>query len=80
MNGIPLTRCQFVIPFAAIHNEIGAPTETLLARFSLPTSLEEKADHYVPILRAVEFAEAAQRAQGITDFGFQASRLVQFHH
>ena len=80
MNGIPLTRCQFLIPFAAIHNEIGAPTETLLARFRLPTSLEEKADHFIPILPAIRFAEAAQRSQGITDFGFQASRQLQFCH
>jgi len=42
--------------------------------------LEEKADHYVPILPAIRFAEAAQRSQGITDFGFQASRRVQFCH
>ena len=80
MNGIPLTRCQFLIPFAVIHNEIGAPTEALLARFRLPTSLEEKADHFIPILPAIRFAEAAQRSQGITDFGFQASRHLQFCH
>ncbi len=73
MNGIPLTRCQFLIPFAVIHDEIGAPTETLLAKFRLPTSLDERADHYIPILPAVRFAEAAQRSQGITDIGFQAS-------
>lgn len=80
MNGIPLTRCQFLIPFAVIHDEIGAPTETLLAKFRLPTSLEEKADHFIPILPAIRFAEAAQRSQGITDFGFQASRHLQFCH
>ncbi len=80
MTGIPLTRCQFVIPFADIHNEIGAPTAALLARFRLPTSLEEKAAHYIPILPAINFAEAAQRSQGITDFGFQAARRVQFCH
>lgn len=80
MSGIPLTRCQFLIPFVVIHDEIGAPTEALLAKFHLPTSLEEKADHYVPILPAIRFAEAAQRSQGITDFGFQASRQLQFCH
>jgi AraC-like DNA-binding protein len=80
MNGIPLTRCQFLIPFVEICNEIGAPSAALLTKFRLPTSLEEKADHYVPILPAIQFAEAAQRAQGIVDFGFQASRLVQFCH
>lgn len=80
MGGIPLTRCQFLIPFADIHNEIGASTASLLTKFRLPTSLEEKADHYVPILPAVRFAEAAQRSQGIGDFGFQASQRVQFCH
>jgi AraC-like DNA-binding protein len=80
MNGIPLTRCQFLIPFAAIHDEMGAPTETLLAKYRLPTSLEEKADHYIPLLPTVSFVEAAQRSQGITDIGFQASRRLQFCH
>lgn len=80
MNGIHLTRCQFLIPFAVIHNEIGAPTEALLAKFRLPTSLEEKADHFIPILPAIRFAEAAQRSQGLTDFGFRASRHLQFCH
>lgn len=80
MNRIPLTRAQFLLPFAQIHDEIGGPTEALLARFRLPTDLDDKADHYVPILPAIEFAQAAQRAQGITDFGFQAARRVEFCH
>jgi AraC-like DNA-binding protein len=77
---IPLTRCQFIIPFAAICDEIGAPTEALLTKFRLPPSLEEKPEHYIPILLAIRFAEAAQRAQGITDIGFQAARRLQFCH
>lgn len=80
MSGIPLTRCQFVIPFAELHTEIGASTAPLLAKFRLPTSLDDKADHYVPILQAINFAEAAQRSQGIQDFGFLISRRLQFHH
>lgn len=80
MSGIPLTRTQFLLPFAQIHDEIGAPTEALLFKFRLPAGLDEKADCYVPILPAIKFAEAAQRAQGITDFGFQAARRTQFCH
>lgn len=80
MAGIPLTRCQFLLPFTDIHDEIGASTAPLLAKFGLPTSLEEKAHHFIPLLRAVDFAEAAQRAQGIVDFGFQASQRLQFCH
>lgn len=80
MRGIPLTRCQNLMPFADIHSEIGAPTEALLQKFRLPASLEEKPDHYVPILRAIEFAEAAQRSQGISDLGFRATRRLQFCH
>lgn len=76
----PLTRCQFLIPFTAIHDEVGAATAPLLAKFRLPASLEEKADHFVPLLRAVDFAEAVQRSQGIPDIGFQASRQLQFCH
>lgn len=77
---IPLTRCQFIIPFAAICDEIGAPTEALLTKFRLPASLEAKPEHYIPILLAIRFAEAAQRSQGITDIGFQAARRLQFCH
>jgi hypothetical protein len=80
MTILPLTRCQFLIPFAAICDEIGAPTEALLTKFRLPASLQEKAEHYVPILQAIRFAEAAQRSQGITDIGFQAARQLQFCH
>ena len=80
MTRIPLTRAQFLLPFAQIHDEIGAPTEALLVKFRLPAALDEKADHYVPILPAIEFAQAAQSAQGITDFGFQAARRVEFCH
>jgi AraC-like DNA-binding protein len=79
-RGIPLTRCQFLMPFADICSEVGGPTETLLQKFRLPVSLEEKFDHYVPILRAIQFAEAAQRSQGIGDIGFLASQRLQFCH
>lgn len=80
MGTIPLTRCQFLLPFTIIHDEIGAATAPLLAKLQLPTSLEDNPDHFIPLLRAVDFAEAAQRAQGIPDIGFQASRQLQFCH
>jgi AraC-like DNA-binding protein len=75
-----LTRCQFVIPFADILDDLGAPTEALLSKCLLPTSLGEKGDLFVPILPTIRFAEMAQRSQGILDFGFQAARNVQFAH
>jgi AraC-like DNA-binding protein len=80
MDGIPLTRCQFLIPFSDILDDLGAPTDSLLSKLRLPTSLVEKADCYIPILPAIRFAEAAQRAQGIVDFGFQATRKLHFGH
>ena len=80
MATIHLTRCQHLRPFVDILNGLGAPTASLLAKFCLPTSLEEKSNHYVPILRAIDFAEFAQRSQGIEDFGFHAARLLRFDH
>jgi AraC-like DNA-binding protein len=80
MTVIPLTRCQFLMPFAEIHSEIGGPTSSLLARFRLPTCLEEKANHYVPLLPAVRFATAAQQSQGISDIAFRASQRLVFEH
>ncbi|WGD50050.1 helix-turn-helix domain-containing protein [Bradyrhizobium sp. CB1650] len=80
MTIIPLTRCQFLMPFAEIHSEVGGSTSSLLARFRLPTSLEEKADHYVPLLPAVRFATAAQHSQGISDLAFRAAQRLAFDH
>ena len=80
MTAFPLTRCQFLIPFVDICDEIGAPTEALLGKLRLPVSLEEKANHYIPIQLAIRFAEVAQLSQGITDIGFLAARRLQFGH
>ncbi|MEH2513337.1 AraC-like DNA-binding protein [Nitrobacteraceae bacterium AZCC 1564] len=80
MPVIPLTRCQFLMPFAEIHSEIGGPTSALLAKFLLPTSLEEKADHYVPLLPAVRFATAAQEKQGLSEIAFRAAQRLSFDH
>lgn len=80
MAKIHLTRCQHLSPFVDILNRLGSPTASLLAKFRLPTSLEGKANHYVPIFSAIEFAEFAYRSQGIEDFGFHASRQLHFGH
>jgi AraC-like DNA-binding protein len=80
MAKIHLTRCQFLIPFADILSDAGASAGSFLAKFGLPTSLAEKANHYVPILPAIQFAEASQRSQGIVDFGFYASRQLHYGH
>lgn len=80
MASIHLTRCQFLLPFAEILDGVGAPTEPLLEKFHLPSSLAEKSVLYVPILPAIRFAEAAQSSQGIGDFGFLASQRLHFGH
>jgi AraC-like DNA-binding protein len=77
---IHLTRCQHLSPFADILNHLGTPTASLLEKFRLPASLEEKSDHYIPILPAIEFAEFASRSQGIEDFGFHAAKTLHFGH
>lgn len=80
MANIPLTRGQFLLPFVSILDDIGAPTETLLERSRLPSSLPEKSDLYLPLLPALRFVETAQRSQGIEDFGFLAARRLNFSH
>jgi AraC-like DNA-binding protein len=80
MAEIPLTRGQFLLPFVSILDEIGAPTETLLERSRLPSSLAEKSDLYLPLVPALRFVETAQRTQGIEDFGFLAARRLHFSH
>ncbi|CAM5416118.1 HTH-type transcriptional activator RhaS [Afipia felis] len=78
MASIPLTRCQFLLPFADILDGIGAPTGPLLGKFRLPSSLAEKSSLYIPILPAINFAETAQRTQDIEDFGFLAAQHLHF--
>jgi len=80
MNPIVLARCALLSPFTDILNDIGAPTERLLARFGLPTAPSEKPDDYFPLLPALRFAATAQASQGITDFGFHAVRRLHFSH
>lgn len=80
MASIPLTRCQFLLPFADILDGIGAPTGSILEKFRLPSSLMEKADLYIPILPAIRFAEVSQRTQGLEDFGFLAAQRLHYDH
>ena len=80
MTSIPLTRGQFLLPFVSILDEIGAPTEALLGKSRLPSSLAEKSELYLPLLPALRFVETAQRTQGIEDFGFLAAQRLHFSH
>ncbi|WIW44623.1 helix-turn-helix domain-containing protein [Bradyrhizobium sp. 62B] len=80
MAVIPLTRCQFILPFANLHSSVGGPTASLLAKFQLPTSLEEKPHLFVPLLPAVRFAVAAQDKQGLSELAFRAAQLTSFEH
>jgi AraC-like DNA-binding protein len=80
MADIPLTRGQFLLPFVSILDDIGAPTEMLLERSRLPSSLAEKSELYLPLLPALRFVETAQRTQGIEDFGFLAAQRLHFSH
>ncbi|MGE8454863.1 MAG: AraC family transcriptional regulator ligand-binding domain-containing protein, partial [Pseudomonadales bacterium] len=78
MSRLPLVRCQFLLPFAAIHNSLGAPTESLLDKFKLPLLLHGKGDNYIPARNAIYFIEAAARTQGISDFGYLAAQSLKF--
>jgi len=80
MKPVPLTRCAFVSPFASILKRMGAPGESLLAKFRLPTNIEEKPKQYVALFPALRFVAAAQLSQGIIDFGFLAGRQLAFRH
>ncbi|MEL4073405.1 helix-turn-helix transcriptional regulator [Ochrobactrum sp. GPK 3] len=80
MANIPLARSQFLLPFMGILDELGAPTSRLLEKSLLPPALETKDDHYVPLVPAIRFVEAAQSSQGIIDFGFLASQRLHFTH
>ena len=80
MANIPLTRCQFLLPFIGILDDIGAPTSSLLEKFRLPSSLEDKSDLYIPLLPTLRFAETAQRSQDIEDLGFLAAQRISYSH
>lgn len=78
MKAIPLTRCVFLMPFADILTDVGAPTPKLLEKYRLPASLEESFNHFVPILPAIDFAVAGQRSQGISDIAYLAAKRLSF--
>ncbi|MDM9561766.1 helix-turn-helix transcriptional regulator [Bordetella petrii] len=80
MAKIPLTRCQFVLPFVYILDAVGAPVDSLLEKHNLPVDMEGHLDSYVPIRNALQFAETAKRAQGIADFGHMVARGANFHY
>lgn len=80
MANIPITRSQFLLPFVRILDEVGAPTNSLLEKFRLPSSLETKGDLYIPLLPAIRFIDTAQSTQGISDFGFLASQRLHYSH
>lgn len=80
MKTIVLARCALLAPFVDILNDIGAPTERMLARFGLPTHPEQKPNDYFPLLPALRFATIAEASQGITDFGFHAVQRLHFGH
>lgn len=80
MANIPLTRSQFLLPFMGILDELGAPTNSLLKKAQLPSSLDTTSDLYIPVLPAIRFIETSQNSQGITDFGFLAGKRLHFSH
>ena len=80
MADIPLTRCQFLLPFVGILDDAGASTSALLERSRLPSSLEDKKNLYIPLLPALRFVETAQKTQGIQDFGFLATQRLHYSH
>lgn len=79
MASIPVTRAVMLLPFISILDGIGAPTETLMAKHSLPIDLEGSENYYLPALNAIRFIEMSGRDQGIKDFGFLASKNANFN-
>jgi len=63
-----------------ILDELGAPTNSLLKKAQLPSSLDTTSDLYIPVLPAIRFIETSQNSQGITDFGFLAGKRLHFSH
>lgn len=80
MAKIPLTRCQFVLPFTYILDTLGVPVEPLLEKHNLPVDMEGRLNSYVPIRNALQFAESAKLAQGIPDFGYLVARGANFYY
>jgi AraC-like DNA-binding protein len=80
MKAIVLARCAFLVPFIDILNDIGAPTESFIAKFGLPANPEQSPDSYFPLIPALQFATTAQASLGIADFGFHAVQRLHYGH
>jgi len=50
----------------------------MLAKFHLPTQLDEKPGHYLPLFPALRFVTDSGLSQGLADFGFLASQRLGF--
>ncbi len=78
MASIPVTRAELLLPYMSLLEEMGAPTEALLAQHRLPVELKSSLGGYLPTFNAIRFIEMSGRDQGIADFGFLASRTASF--
>jgi AraC-like DNA-binding protein len=66
---IPFTRVSSVLPVIDFLDAIGAPTESLLRRARISSSLSSDAEAIVPLHLVHNFAEQAARREGISNLG-----------
>jgi len=71
---VPFTRACSLFPFVSLLQEIGAPTERLLARSHIPTECLDNPESLVPLHFAHRFVELAASREGIEDLGMQAAQ------
>jgi len=75
---IALGRVAHLLAFTDFLRDIGAPVQRELDRAGLPTLLAKKPDASFPLLPGLGFLRSIERAEGIDDLGFQASKNETF--
>jgi AraC-like DNA-binding protein len=75
---IALGRVAHLLAFTDFLREIGAPVQRELDRAGLPTLLAKKPDASFPLPPGLGFLRSIERAEGIDDLGFQASKNETF--
>jgi AraC-like DNA-binding protein len=71
---IPLSRAGLLFPFLEILDRIGAPTDRGLERHNLPAAVRENPEMLVSTRARAAFLGDMARREGITEFGWRATR------
>jgi len=76
MKSIHFYRVAHLLPFLDVLEEIGAPVDSGLRQFNLPTQLHERPNAVLPVSPTLDFLSTIARKEGIGEMGLRAVQRV----